>query len=756
MRPNDSRHKLLALALGALLLGFAPLAAQEEEETARGFTFRIDPIVLGVLDTDVDTDSAKFEEYEDWNRGFNIPLLRIVGETPDGERTFRFRGEDLGERDARYTLDYGVVGRYGITLDYNKIVHRFGNKGRLIHTEVAPGVFLLPDPLQAQIQGAIESVPRGQVNFGFLNNLLQPYLATASFEDLALQRDRFSAVIELGRMANLGWGLELQHENRTGDRAWGASFGFNNLVELPEPIDYDTSQAELAGEWNGANGGARFGARYNKFENNVSTLIWDNPFRAVSSTDPTAYLSPGGASTGGSMVGFADLAPDNEATTLFVDGRTRFGGNWWAHGSASYILMTQDDPLLPYTLNAAITGVGFGEESFDPTDPANLPQRSADREAVVTNLAAETGTRFAESFGLTFRYRLYDYENDSDAIRFPGYVRYHAVWEEIPRITALYGYTRQTLGTELTWDLTQATRLSLAYDLKTWEREFREVEDSDEDVIKLAVDSRPLDGLTVRASYELGDRTIDRYDPEAQEFSFLHPEGVNNQLGLRKFAQAAREYDAINASAQYFFAEAWNVFVGVTSLDEDYDESALGLLTNESLQYNAELAYTPGENLTFYVFAQRVDTESFQRARQSGGTLSTNPLDDWTATLTGDFTLLGLGLETRRGPWTINASTRWSENDGDADLFSPPGGTPDIAIGFDTYDDYELFAVWTGLQYQISPRASAGFSYRYEDYTLDSFLTNGLRNYMPGALLLNAENGDYEASIFGINLNLAF
>ena len=99
-----------------------------------------------------------------------------------------------------------------------------------------------------------------------------------------------------------------------GNRAYGGSFGFSNATELPEPIDYDTTGAQLAGEWNtGRPAASSFGYRYSKFENNISTLIWDNPFRITDATDPTAYTAPGAGSINGSASGFADLAASNRA-----------------------------------------------------------------------------------------------------------------------------------------------------------------------------------------------------------------------------------------------------------------------------------------------------------------------------------------------------------------------------------------------------------------------------------------------------------
>jgi MtrB/PioB family decaheme-associated outer membrane protein len=778
MKTIDSPKTLIAIALAALLLPIGlPLAAQEPTEPAepaeatqpaettgeageaKDFHFRVDPLVLAVLYTDVDTDSAKFQEYRDLSSGF-APALHVAGESGDGERTFDFWASNIRRDDARYTLDYGVAGRYGILLDYNKIPHRFGNDGHMLYTRTGPGRLEIADPVQRMLETAITNqfnTNRTGLTFGFLNGLLSPYLATANEIDLGLIRDRARARVDLGSMGPLGWTVQYTQENRKGNRPFGGSFGFSNATEIPEPIDYRTTGAELAGEWNTDRAGLRFGYNYSSFENDVSTLIWDNPWRINPSTDPNAYQSPGSGSINGASLGFADLAPDNTANMAFVSGRAKLGGNWFVNGNASYNVMKQDDPLLPYTLNTSIVGIHEDGSTFDPTNPANLPTSNPDLEVDVLNLNAQAGTRFGDNWGLTFRYRLYDYDNQSRREEFPGYVRFHAVWEPIARITVPSSYTVQDLGAELGWDLARSTRLALGYNRQSWERTFREVENSDEDVIRLSFDTHPVQRVNLRASYEIGDRSIDGYDPGAQEFSFVEPEGVNNLPLLRKYDEAAREYDSYNVLAQVFATEAWTFSLGVTGRNDDYDESAFGLISDEILQYNAEVGFAPGENLNFYLFGHRADRESFQRARQSGATPSTNPLDDWTVDFTEITDTWGLGFNTKlHERWTTDLSANWSKSDGKADLFSPPGGTPDVANDINNYEDIELLALIGRLDYRINPSATAGFLYRYEDYTIDSFLFQGLRNYLPGALLLNPDNGSYQANVFGLNLNLTF
>lgn len=771
---------LAAIAAGAFLLAALPLAAQEEtppdaateepaaeepaaETAAEGFTFTIDPISFGFMEMDVDSDSSKWQEYRDLSSGFTIPFLNIEGRAGD-DRFLDFQAENVRYDDARYTFAYGVTDRYSLTVDYNKIPHRFGNDAKLLWSHNRPGIYEIADPSQAALQTILErqfAINRNAINFNFLNPLISPYLAAAQETDLGLIRNRTQANLVFGGLRGFSWGLQYKHENRNGNRPYGASFGFNNVTELPEVIDYAVDDAELAGEWNNDRSGVRFGLRHSTFGNDVSTMYWDNPWRLIGTTDPNAYQSPSSSSVNGSGVGFADLWPDNEANLLFLDGRSELGGNWFVQGNVSYNVMTQDDPLLPYTLNPSIRGIDFDLSTFDATDPANLPQRNADTKVNVLNLAARAGTTFAESFDLTFHYRMYDYDNQSARVEFPGYVRYHAVWEEIGRVTAPYAYTRQDLGAELGWDFARSTRLALAYNLQSWDRELREVDQMDEDILKLTFDTQLFRGFGLRASYEIGDRTIDEYLVEAQEFTFLHPEGVNNQAGLRKYDEAAREFDQFNVQASWFPAEAWNFFFGVTGRNEDYDESELGLLEDEILQYNAEIGYTPGENLNLYLFGHIADRDSLQGARQSGSTPSTNPIDNWFADMNEETDTFGLGFTSKWSAWTADISARYSNSDGEIDFTAFPGGLPlgnppRAVVDIFNYEDIELLALLARFEYRITPNATAGLGYRWEDYTVDSFLFQGLQNYLPGAILLNANQGDYTGNVFMLDLSLAF
>src|SRR6185436_7706665 len=197
--------RLTALAAGAYLwASLAPLAAQEAaqgEAKAKGFSFIVDPFVLTYLSSDNDTGSAKFEEYRDFEDGVT-GSLRVSGESADGERFLDFAADNIAYDDARYRFGYGAVGRYSITVDYNLIVHNFGNDGRMLFNRTAADRYEIADSTQTALQNAV-TANQSRINFDFLNSLVQPFLANATVVDVGLQRDRLLVRADLGRMAAL-------------------------------------------------------------------------------------------------------------------------------------------------------------------------------------------------------------------------------------------------------------------------------------------------------------------------------------------------------------------------------------------------------------------------------------------------------------------------------------------------------------------------------------------------------------------------
>ena len=748
MKSNGRRVIRTGLAVCAFGLVMLPLGAAAQED----FELSIEPIDLEVLDSDVDSDSSKFQEYRDVSSGFRMPSLVINGFSAETDRHLSIFGENIWREDARMTATYGVWGEYAVHLDYNKIPHRFGNNGTLLWNVNQPGMLSLADSTQAQLQGALDAAPVR--NFDLVDSLLAPYLAVASPIDLAIQRDRFDGRIELLPLQKFSFAIDYRHENRNGNRQYGGSFGFNNTMELPEPIDYETADIGVLGEWNGKRSGVQFGYRHSEFENDIDVLIWDNPFRAIDSTNPIAYLGPT-TTTAGPTRGIYDLAPDNEADTLFVSGRSRFADDWWVSGKISSTSLSQDDPLQAYTLNTAIQGVDWQTGAlFDPTTPATLPAQRANLEADLLSFDVDLGTDLGEDWKLKLMYDYYDYDASVPRLEFDGYVRMHAAWEDVPRVTVPYSYSRESLGAKVTWDVSRAGRVSGEFEVEEWDRENRETETTDEGVLTFTYDHDFGRKWDLRARWETGDREYDSYETEAQEVTFLDPGGINNQPGLRKYVQANREYDDYRFDLYYYPSNAVQVSFGLAGTDVDYPGGEFGLLSSELTSLDLEVSYVPGEDLTFFAFANLTEGESFQRARQSGATLSENPEDDWEASFDEDNDLFGLGLTARLASrLSTDVMAQWGSSDGFAGFFTPPGGSPETAEPIPNYDDYDLFFFRVSLECEIGERSRAGVWYWYEDYDLDTFLIDNLSNYEAGLIAINPNFADYQANVIGVYLS---
>lgn len=752
-RVSSTARLGLALALSLGVTNSVALRADCEME------FDLENLFVEALDVQLDQDSSKFNEYRDLTDGFRLPSLTLHGYDAKTERFLDLRIVNGGRNDARYAFGYGVEGRYRLDIDHNLIPHNFGNNGTLLWRRTADGVYSIDNSIQTALQTALTArfAARQPINYAYLNTLLAPYLATASKVDVGLQRDRSRVNLELGSIGDTRLGFEYRHERRVGTRAYAATFGFGNVNELPEPIDYDTSDFEVKAEWGGESWGLTSGVRHSRFRNGIDTLYWDNPFRITDSTDANAYSAPTTTTVNGASLGVVDLAPDNRASSLFLNGRGKVGA-WWLSGAVNYSQMRQNDRLLPYTQNTSIRGINHVTGAlFNATDASFLPAQTADREVDTLTINGSAGTSFGDDWSLTLRYAFYDYENNGERLEFDGYVRYHAVWEDIPRITVPYAYQKQDLSAELAWDLNDANRLALSYKLRQWDRDFRETEKSDEDVVKLSFDSQPNRHWSLRASYEVADRTIDGYDVAAQEYSFLDPEGPNNLPGLRKYAQAAREYDDYTAQLLWMPIDAVQVSVGLSSRDDQYDESEFGLIDDEIFQWNAEIGYTPGENFTAYIFGHEADRQSFQKGRQSGATPSTNPRDDWSLTLDELTTTYGLGLEAKpTSKISIEVSANWSESDGEADFTTPSPSNLPVTKDIDNYEDIELFSARAEVDFQVTKALTVGLFYLYEDFTLDRFILQGLKAYLPGALLLNANEGTYQGDVIALRIGYTF
>jgi hypothetical protein len=774
------------LAVVAVVAFALPALAQDD--------FNVGEIGLGILQKDFDTNSSRFLEYRDIPQGPVSPLVSFSGKS--GDLRYGIRAMDATQRDQSYA---GFVANDVVRFEasYVGIPHNFGNGGRSLLTPTSETSWQLSDTTQAAYQAAILAASPPSINFTFLNNLVAPGLASAASNiDLKLLRGRTNLAFSLNpRDSRFEVGVNYFHERRSGTRAAnGTAFGFSNVVETPEPVRYVTQDVAVNAAYRGSWGVARAGFAFNDFHNAFETFSFDNPFRSTDGSDGSAYLAPGAASRNGPVFGVMALPPDNKAametvgTTLKLGDRTRLTADVTLGQ-----LRQNEDPFIAWTTNTAVL-----TPEGRPATTAPLPAAVLDGKIDTSSINLFLNTRPSDLLSLNARYRRYDHDNKTPRYSLPlGYVRYDAVWEEIPRITVPYGYTNDVFDAYATVGK-GAFAVEGGYKFNKVARTFREAEDTREHVFRVAADYRG-DWIVLRGMGEFGNRDYSNYHAvEAEEHSFLGGGLPANQTVLRRYDQANRDLRRFGGSVElapgsgkftlfgsythtkFEYSQApvecedVALFPGQSSFCPGGVQSPLGLIDDTYDTFSVEANFAPSERANLYAFYTWEDGDILQNGRQSGGTLNFNPNDVWTANITNRGNTVGGGVDVILEPekWFLSLFGRYQELDGNNDVYllptystsiygtSPllrqctsPGTTP---CSIAEFDDTELTSIWGSLKYQVAKQWTAAAGVGYEDYSIKDAQTGSGVFYLPGSFFLQADNRDYQAWVGYLRLSYSW
>jgi hypothetical protein len=338
-----------------------------------------------------------------------------------------------------------------------------------------------------------------------------------------------------------------------------------------------------------------------------------------------------------------------------------------------------------------------------------------------------------------------------------------------------YGYTNDRFDGTVSYDVGDLT-LEGGYRWSARDRTFRETDSTSENALLLNANYRPSDWLLARAGFERADRGYDGLDIErSEEASFVTPGAPANLFAIPdhdpalaatynsfgcgsapcniRYDQAARKSDrwmaqlqASPGSGKATFGLYWNYN------QDDYDESRYGLTLFKYNAVTAEVDFSPGTKWSVYGFYTWEKTNDDLRGRQSGSSVSANPLDDWSSAVEDQGNTFGAGANLAIVPdkWTTSLFARWQKMDGNNDMTiaqggAPAGSRPNGASDIAAYDDTEIVGVNAELTYQFHKAWSCVLGGWYEDYTAEDAQTTGSINYAPGSFFLAANDGNYQA-----------
>ncbi|RMH18388.1 MAG: hypothetical protein D6696_13165, partial [Acidobacteria bacterium] len=710
--------------------------------------------------------SAKAQEFRDLEDG---PVAGLDLERRGATSSLRLTGRHLGREDQDARLELRRYGQLKAELFYNQIPHNFAFDARSLYAGIGSDALLIDDAIQADLQASRDAADAARRLQGFVDG--------AGRHDLSLRRDRLGLAFDWTAFDPVAVEVLVNHESRRGVRPWSASFGLGNLVEIPWPVDYDASDVRLRAEYAGAGLFVDGTYRIADFDNNAGTVLFDNPFRIADSSLPIAIVS---TFASGPAQGLIDLYPDNQQQELTFNLVKRgLPKKTQIQATVTAGRLEQDDPLLPFTTNAAVVPGAAGNPPFDASDPANRPAARAGARLDTRLLHLRLSSQLTPRLRIKATLRDYELDNETARITIPGFVLEDTTFRRSTSTTGGFtnlpiAFARRTAGLELALRLAAATTLTLSYEDERLERDFREVATSDESRTTVSLDARPASWVDLRLSYLVADRDAGDYDVA----QFFRNQGIAELPVLpflRKFDQASRDRDRLQLMASFYPTGDLVLGAQLIAGEDDYPESQFGVLDDEHAIYQLDLAWTASDRLSLFAAYGRERYDVSMRGRQWFPFGPSDPFrnetgfasnSNWTAASTDNIDTWSAGLDATLIPDRLRFELAWSRAETDGELrFASPLGTPAddlnpfVPAPFTNVDDVIYYHLNPQLEYRLGEHLSLAVAYLREVYDVDDFNLDGFRlvpvtagGAFNGALLMGTLFDDFELEIWNLKL----
>ncbi|HEX9859860.1 MAG TPA: MtrB/PioB family outer membrane beta-barrel protein, partial [Nitrospirota bacterium] len=531
---------------------------------------------------------------------------------------------------------------------------------------------------------------------------MQAAVAAAGEIDLRLRRDRFNSSFELAKLSPISVKVDFGYEKRKGSRPYGGNFGFGNAVEIPEPIDYNTYNTRLDVEYAGKWLYADASYFHSTFDNQIQSVLYDNPRRLTTLPFEGRNALPPSNSY--------DAVTVTLATELPLHSRLTLTGN---HG-----WMRQDEKLLDLSINPSALAVA------PPRETADAKVDTALYEATLTS--HPTDKLHVKASG-----RYYKRENNTPVQTFQ-YYRADSSTLSGPATLTYVDWISRTLGGEAAYEIFSRTNLGFEYEYESETYKNGSSPTERMNTFKVFADSRAMDWLTGRVSFEYSNRNS------------KYPDYIlaNAELPwMRKFYAADRDRYQARAMSMIMPTDDLSMTLEYVFNYNKYPNSDFGLRDGRDHIATADMDYTINDMLSVHSLLGYENHRTNQRSRYWTTTVS-NPytppslIDDpsnWSLNLTDNVYTVSMGAKARIIPdkLTFDVDGLYTIVDGDADFESAVGaaGTDNnrfIPDDYNNIDETELWKISARLGYNVTKAFNVALGYSYEAWSIDDYLYDGV------------------------------
>jgi MtrB/PioB family decaheme-associated outer membrane protein len=636
-----------------------------------------------------DSDPARFQRYRDVRDGGTIDRFRLFKDT-DGYR-YSVQADHIGYRDQRFSGSYNNFGKVKASFEWNQIPLFYSQDTRTLYDMSNPGRLTLNNGIQSGIQDKTLTLANA--------------LTGASVFDLRTRRDIASANLIYNATPNLDLSVTLRNTQKQGAYPWGGSFGIGGAVatELPVPVDHRTTDLGTSLEYSNDRGYARLGYDGSFFRNNVTTLVWDNTSRVTDS--PTA----------GPAQGRMALWPNTDMNTVSASGGLKLPGRSRAAAYVSIGNLSNNAPLLPFTINSALVS------------PA-LDRPTADVTARVTMMNYLFTSRPVNTVWFSARYRQYEFDNRTVPFDVTNGVNYDTTIVALNKESEPFSQKRHTFDGDATFSPWRYVGFRAGYTREDVDRTFRVVEKTTEDIGRASVDLTGLPWVTIRGVFEHSKR-------RGSAVNGLELLAIGEQPTLRQYDISDRDQDRFSTIIMVTPASQFSVNTSVSFGRQEYPGTNFGLRNNDNHVYSVGFDVVPSDQISMGL------SYGFEKYTALQASRTANPLPANTVAFLNDPTQQ---FNDPRRDWTDDSADRVHTIDASIDLLKLIRKT-DIKVAYDysraesTYRyglaadsviaaPLQLAPVMNELQrgtvdgrYFVTRHLALGLVYWFDKYKVDDF-----------------------------------
>ncbi len=661
-----------------------------------------------------DSGNAKFNEYrykqsEPWGGYAGIEKYAI---SPDGSHRIDFSAFWRSPQDINIGLESQAYGKYRFDFGYQRFGHVFAYDVKTVYNGLGTGNLTINPATKAAIMAGV-APPQTTAGLQTLAGNLNSVLATdANTADIELRRDRINTDLDLTLLWPVDVDLGFNYESRTGDRPYGGTFGFGNALEIAEPINYDTYDANTGLEYADKTFYANLKYYHSSFFNHIQSLTYENPFIFTDSTG-----GEGSTYGAGSVFGQNALPPSNYydnlngafAVNLPLDSRALFIGSYaWSH---------QNSPLIDPTVNTATTGL------------IAMPRTRADAEVESKQFEMRLTSQPIKKLSLKADLRYFDHINNTPVETFPA-----VVVDSGTASTSTPEYNSwitRSVEAEASYEFLPRTNFGVnyEYDGDTYFYDFSRT--LTQNTWKFFLDTRNLDWLTAKLDFQYENRESNYPD---EDFTAGQPPL------MRKFHMADRDRYMADAIVTVTPTDPLSFSLEYNYGMDRYDISFFGLQLSKFQTASADMDYDLARWLSVNAFYSFEYNSQSQENRQSNPATGAGlPLTDtynpsnWNLRTRTEIHTVGLGANATIIPDFLKFKTEgtFSKVHGKAFFASTVGpatadANPFVPQGFNNLDSNEFWKVLAEFKVKLTKRLQASLGYQYERWTVSDYERQGL------------------------------